>query len=414
LGENGTGKSTILQMIATAILGAYYLPLVASDVDWERFVRWPASIGNIHLKAHLFNSSTSACKKLVELGNPAFGKLVAHPWECVSITAYDFMEFGCGYSPWRRLTRRNETDPNVVPTLDDGAIGFRFATLFGDAGALTPVPTWLAGLYVRSIFPNHTPEDERRFTIAEKALGTVISASNSLLVTADQRVFVEEHGRKIPIERLSDGYRGTLAWVGDLIRRLFDAYPDSDNPLHERGVVLVDEIDLHLHPQWQRSIVGDIRKLFPNLQFIVTTHSPFIAQGLQPKDKIIVLERHAKTGVVTAREDAGALESWSADQIYSAYFGLSNGTRGDKTLKKEARYERLLDAEAAGTLTDKTRDELRKLETKIDKIPVGETQGEEAVYRMAQTMADKLRRRREELERQQSEAMHNDVEVAAE
>jgi predicted ATP-binding protein involved in virulence len=70
-----------------------------------------------------------------------------------------------------------------------------------------------------------------------------------------------------------------LALSGDLVWRLLNTFPDSPNPLHEQGVVLIDELDIHLHPVWQQKIAGLLREQFPNTQFIVATHSPLIAAG---------------------------------------------------------------------------------------------------------------------------------------
>ncbi len=76
-----------------------------------------------------------------------------------------------------------------------------------------------------------------------------------------------------------------IAWVIDFASRMVDRYPDSPDPLAEPAVVLVDEIDLHLHPKWQRELIGFLTERFPNTQFIVTAHSPLIVQaatGRQP------------------------------------------------------------------------------------------------------------------------------------
>src|SRR5206468_5479818 len=70
-----------------------------------------------------------------------------------------------------------------------------------------------------------------------------------------------------------------IAWVVDLASRMFEAYPDSPDPLSEAAIALVDEIDLHLHPRWQREITAHLDRLFPNVQFIVTAHSPLVVQG---------------------------------------------------------------------------------------------------------------------------------------
>jgi predicted ATP-binding protein involved in virulence len=76
---------------------------------------------------------------------------------------------------------------------------------------------------------------------------------------------------------LSDGFRSIMALAGDLIWRLIEAFPESNNPLLEEGVVLIDELDIHLHPTWQRNIAGLLRRTFPHIQFIMATHSPLVA-----------------------------------------------------------------------------------------------------------------------------------------
>jgi len=78
----------------------------------------------------------------------------------------------------------------------------------------------------------------------------------------------------LSIEQLSDGEKCTLALIGDLARRLSLANPSRKNPLRGEGVVLIDEIELHMHPAWQREILSKLKKTFPNVQFIITTHSP--------------------------------------------------------------------------------------------------------------------------------------------
>jgi len=88
---------------------------------------------------------------------------------------------------------------------------------------------------------------------------------------------VDKRGLPFFLHQLSDGERGLLALVFDLTRRLAIANPDSDNPIAEGvALVLIDEIELHLHPKWQRDVLGRLQKIFENCQFVVTTHSPLV------------------------------------------------------------------------------------------------------------------------------------------
>ncbi len=95
-------------------------------------------------------------------------------------------------------------------------------------------------------------------------------------------------GNTFPFQMLSDGYRNTIGMIADIAYRMAELNPHitTESP----GIVLIDEIDLHLHPRWQRNIVGDLKRIFPNCQFIVTTHSPFIIQSLDEDDGLIKME----------------------------------------------------------------------------------------------------------------------------
>ena len=96
-----------------------------------------------------------------------------------------------------------------------------------------------------------------------------------------------EEGPK-PFHLLSDGVRNMVAMVADIARRavLLNPYMEADAPSQTAGVVLIDELDLHLHPRWQRRVVDDLREIFPRIQFIATTHSAFIVQALRPGELI--------------------------------------------------------------------------------------------------------------------------------
>jgi predicted ATP-binding protein involved in virulence len=107
--------------------------------------------------------------------------------------------------------------------------------------------------------------------------------SNLRMKRAIDKLTILKANQEIELDWLSDGERGLLALAGDLARRLAITYPDSVNPLHEAGLVLIDEIELHLHPAWQRIIIQRLTQTFPGCQFIVTTHSPQVLSNVQPE-----------------------------------------------------------------------------------------------------------------------------------
>jgi predicted ATP-binding protein involved in virulence len=91
---------------------------------------------------------------------------------------------------------------------------------------------------------------------------------------------VNKDSETLDIMQLSDGYKTLLSLVIDLSIRMALANPESERPLESEAVVLIDEVDLHLHPEWQRKVVGDLLRTFPKTQFILTTHSPFIIESV--------------------------------------------------------------------------------------------------------------------------------------
>lgn len=97
-------------------------------------------------------------------------------------------------------------------------------------------------------------------------------------------IFKDGESEPIPFELLSDGYRSVIGLVADLASRMAILNPSLGQNVCRltSGIVLIDELDLHLHPRWQRKIVNDLKRVFPKVQFITTTHSPFIIQSLNP------------------------------------------------------------------------------------------------------------------------------------
>ena len=115
------------------------------------------------------------------------------------------------------------------------------------------------------------------------------------------RMVVEKHGEELIVNQLSDGEKCTLAMAGDLARRMAIANPAMVDPLQGEAVVLIDEIDLHLHTGWQRRLIAALTKTFPKCQFLLSTHSPSILGHLDSKS-IWILER-TKSGISAKRPD---------------------------------------------------------------------------------------------------------------
>lgn len=126
-------------------------------------------------------------------------------------------------------------------------------------------------------------KNQRTINTINRAVSEFLPGFSDVLVEPDPlRLLVSKQGQLLDLTQMSDGERSLLAMMIDLCRRLVLANPELDDPLQGAGVVLVDEIELHLHPKWQREIVEKLRRTFPRIQFILTTHSPFVVQTLRP------------------------------------------------------------------------------------------------------------------------------------
>lgn len=104
--------------------------------------------------------------------------------------------------------------------------------------------------------------------------------ANPRIATNPLRFVVSQDGEELEIDQLSDGYKTMLGLAVDLSRRMAAANPHLANPLAAEGIVMIDEVDLHLHPAWQQRVVSDLLKCFPNTQFVLTTHSSVVVEGV--------------------------------------------------------------------------------------------------------------------------------------
>ncbi len=164
----------------------------------------------------------------------------------------------------------------------------------------------------------------------------------------ESSLVIEKAGESLKIEQLSDGEKMLLLVISDLARRLSIANPSLDDALQGRGIVLIDEIDLHLHPQWQREVINALIRTFPNCQFITTTHSPQVLSNVE-KENILILEDYKiveKTPFTYGRDSNSIL------------YDLMNVEERPAKVKDELdKLYRLIDAEKV----DEARMELEKL-----------------------------------------------------
>jgi energy-coupling factor transporter ATP-binding protein EcfA2 len=126
---------------------------------------------------------------------------------------------------------------------------------------------------------------------------------------------------QVPLRQLSFGYQTMTAWLADMAWQLFRHYPESSHPLRQPAIVLVDEIDLHMHPRWQREIQKLLVTHFPAVQFVATAHSPLMAQAAMGLNLAVVL-RDGDTARI--HNDPSVVDNWRIDQVVtSELFGLT-------------------------------------------------------------------------------------------
>lgn len=149
-------------------------------------------------------------------------------------------------------------------------------------------------------------------------------------------VLINDHW--LLINQLGYGYQSTMAWVIDLVKQMYDRYYLLDDPLKGPAIVLVDEIDLHLHPEWQRKIIKYLSDLFPNTQFIVTAHSPLIVQSAEEVN-LIMLEKSDETDSINVRQKFGSFQGWTIEEILRELMDMGEKTRSDRYLELMAQFE---------------------------------------------------------------------------
>ncbi len=240
---------------------------------------------------------------------------------------------------------------------------------------------WLAQT---TLVTEEAPNAQRHLDALNTAVTSFIDACTNVRVKRDTYVhqakngkqteksttnlFIDKAGVTLDPQQLSDGERGMLALALDLTRRLSQANPDLANPLEGEAIVLIDELDLHLHPQWQRTIVKKLTTTFPNCQFIATTHSPLIIGEVAPEN-IILLEQGQPP--LRPSQSLGMDTDWILKYLMGA---TTRNTETETELKDIAELIETEDYDEAIDRIDNLRDkigefpELVRLQTRIDRF----------------------------------------------
>jgi hypothetical protein len=360
LGDNGGGKSSVLRALAIAVLAS---ALLESGFVPYRLVRRPKpgsepvthallKVAAVPEKEEL-KPNFSARKNLEMLarietrpsGSLDRLHLESTPASPIADVIDDDLSpafFVAGYGATRRVETADFSSGSERRRR--GLRYQRIAGLFEDHVALRPLQNWLPKLRSK----NPKLHDEAIAKI-DGILPDSIRFRGAFDEKEEQYLF-EFEGAPMPFSSLSDGYKAFVGWVGDLVGHLTDVAGVQKKIDEVKGIVLVDEIDLHLHPAWQRTVVPTLEKAFPSLQFVLTSHSPLIASSVR-KENVFVTDT-AEDGTSTIKQLEEKVYGRSAeDLLLSSYFGLQT-TRPDAFVdESKVLFNRAAEGDSAAALT---------------------------------------------------------------
>ena len=335
VGENGLGKTTLLQAIALAAVGperGNQLAEIASLPD-RRKKAAPRIIAELSVRA---GGDAGLLKSSVELPlgvnllrggsywltepDPQDGG-VENPLAAAQALRDPGPDwFVAGYGVDRQLPLAlSAPEPSdrllgrLEPLFDAGPM---IATGFSDQ-LEHQLALKYAGLLKQALVDSGLLPSISNLVLTGKG---GVSKSRTLVEANRFTVRVGSQHVRMPATWLSQGYQAMIAWIADLVGQLVLVHNDAI-PLDEMsGLVLVDELDLFVHPAWQLKLVPTLKRVFPRIQFVVTTHSPMVLPGLT-KDEVVILEAD-QTGSITGRPPAASPQLLTGSEIYEVFFGI--------------------------------------------------------------------------------------------
>lgn len=307
-GRNGSGKSTLLKAVALAVAGPYVAPTLEESFTWwiREGVKW-AYLG-VELEVGA-GDGFSGGGNLTGGRAPFWADLKIEDdegWADPVVTAYNHETraknaergpwaenpkgwFLAGYGPFRRLSGYSA---DVVRLMAGPARLARVVSLFREEASLAECVEWLRSVYLRRLEKKPGAKELEEGVIALLNAG-LLPGGLKVDHVDSEGLWTERAGVKLPLRELSDGYRTVAALVLDIVKQLhachgaFDLEWKGSTPIVPyAGVVLIDEADMHLHVSWQQRLGFWLKEHFPNIQFLVTTHSPFICQAADPRGLI--------------------------------------------------------------------------------------------------------------------------------
>jgi predicted ATP-binding protein involved in virulence len=304
IGNNSAGKTTILDGIANGLGSVYsYIPNVKGFTFKQYDIKQKQNFLAPYSKIYLETNDNLKWDKLKKKNNSKKTSLLL-PQTIGTKILKNFINnnFIDNYSDTSVLpffayygTSRAVLD---IPLRRTGfkKVHNRFDGMGGSLNANSSFKSAFIWFYNKENEENRLQKEKRSFEIELNELATVRKAIglmfpellNPHIEVNPLRFMIEKDNEKLNIEQLSDGYKTMLGVIIDLSSRMAMVNPQLSNPLDCEAIVLIDEIDLHLHPSWQKRIIEDLKRTFPNTQFILTTHSPHIVTSVKPKELFVI------------------------------------------------------------------------------------------------------------------------------
>jgi predicted ATPase len=399
VGGNASGKSTLLKAIALALLGpSEGRRLMETTQGWirdkeksarvEAKIAWEQEHDHFAKRGKLpqqqFDAgvlwrlegkdTATAVFRAVDYRNTNDSRILSAERGLWNENAGGW--FCAGYGPMRRLT--GSSSESIRYSVRNDVVS-RFVTLFREDAALSESEAWLKTNHSRSL----ERKDDASFGQLVRGVRDLLS--DDLLphgmkiqeITVDHVWVSDGKMARLPMRDISDGCRSIYATVLDLVHGMFEVYGIEDlfskndhghTIVARPGVVLIDEIEAHLHPSWQREIPEWLKAHFPKVQFLVSTHSPLVAQAADPNG-IFVLPSPTDVSRVPR-----ALDQVESDKIrlgcaqktlLGAAFGLTR-IRSNWAIQQIERWKRLNAKKRSATLSAGEESEYAKLRRQME------------------------------------------------
>lgn len=344
IGENGSGKTSVLEALAAAInpyvaisQGRNIRPIRKDDV---RIVNFGPSIekktrttlfvsGEIEgkkvdwviKKSHFdFGFMQGDDKEIKRISKNHFSILSENGGKYLMLPVFNYL--GCG---------RLFSEPSKsLKTLPKGSRYEGYYNCLESASSIKRFASWFKTMELSLLQGNETAK--WRAQVIKRAVRNCLEGWETIFygIEEDQLMAMRSTSQHeiLPFNYLSDGQRNIIGIVADIAYRcvLLNPYLEIDAAIKSSGIVLIDELDLHLHPKWQRTIVSKLKETFPNIQFITTTHSPFIIQSLK-NNELIDLE---------GKEMTDDYEKIGLEEIVEGEMGVKDAQKSERFLKMKS------------------------------------------------------------------------------